>query len=601
VCSSDLTIYRAKPGIAPALTQPNLTAPVRWPALQGIIPAVAKNNGTWVWLNTDESSLFVDNGTTYANTYYFAIWGVSTKFRPVFCYDDQWPDGPGGDESDSYMNWGTPLYLRYDFFLNVSVIRYPYPSNVVLRVNGSPVRDISRQPGKGVWENWPSPAINMTGATRLYDVTSTAPTLFFNVSWFGSLYSTKTADTISTIWTNRPTVDWQIQFNTTFPAGSSGRVILVSIETDWDVVVVHYNGVPFSGWRKEVGYMRITDAKNGSWLILCRAPDYVINAQVLNSLGEVVTAANASDQVTVRGRLHDSYGINATTGWAYFLVYDHYDSLTYVDNLSIVPPGGIADFSWWIWEWGTGAGNYSFQVLWTNGTEAGMQVTGLTVYSGTYLVVTYEYPASSTEPIIRGDTVIIEVYYYYDEFMSTYPVDNAMVDVYNDSSGLLWDTYDWYNWAGSGYPGYYTAYLATDFATPNVFQNVTMQISAEFSEGQAYSKQFYIKTKMTQIVFFWNGYPLPGLTNTSPTDWRTSPEPYLNDSSLQFTVMYTDESGFPLPGAQLSPFIVVNGTAEYKRLNWIDLSEIDSTSAGLYNITVDTNQIGSVTLHEGDM
>lgn len=593
------TIFRAQPGLAPALTKPNLTAPVRWPALQGVVPSLAKDTGAWVWLDADESSLFLDSSSTYANTYYFAIWSIySTKIQPVLTYDDLIPDLD--DESDSYLYW-TPSYRRYDFFLNVSAITYPYPASVNMRVNGSPVQDVTGQPGKGMWENWPSPAFNMTGATRLYDVTSSVPTLFFDVVWFGQLYVTLTAETRCRVWAYRPTVDWEIRFNSTFPSTSLGRRMIVSIEADWDVSAVYFNGLPFIHWTEGADYVLITNAPLGSWLILCKAPNYAMAAEVRNFLGEVITEANASDQVTVRGYLHDPIGVNVTTGWGYLLVYDPHDTLVFMDLVPIPLPGGVVDIGWWIWESGTGAGEYVLQVLWANGTEAGMVVTVLTVHSGTYLVVTYEYPSSPSEPIIRGDTVIIEVYYYYDEFQSMYPVDNALIEVYNDTSSGYWPDYDWYNWASSGYPGYYTAYLYTDSVTPGVLNNVTMYIFADNSEEQSYPKQFMVKTKVTQILFFWNGNPLPGLTNTSPTDWRTSPEPYLNDSSLQFTIMYTDESGFPLPGAQLSPFIIVNGTNQYKRLNWIDLSDIDSSRAGLYNISIDTNPIGGITLHEGDV
>lgn len=595
----NFTIYRAKPGIAPALAQPNLTAPVRWPALQGIIPSIANANGSWVWLDTNETALILDSASTYANTYFFAIWrpAASSKLQPVLVYDTAWPDMV--DESDSYIGWTPPVYYQWDFFLNVSIIQYP--TFVNMRVNGLPVQDVAGQPARGFWQNWPMPAFNMTSATRLYDVTSSAPVLFFDVAWFGQLYATVTANALCRVWAARPTVDWEVRFDTSFPSTSLGRLIIVSIETDWDVSEVRYNGVPFLHWKEEADYVRIDNALSGSWLILCKAPDYAMGAEVRNFLGEVITEANAADQVTVRGYLHDPLGVNVTTGWGYLLVYDPHDTIIFLDYVPIPLPGGIVDIGWWIWESGTGAGKYVLQVLWANGTEAGMVVTVLTVYSGTYLVVTYEYPSSPSEPIIRGDTVIIEVYYYYDEFQYMYPVDDAIVEVYNDTSGGYWPDYDWYNWASSGYPGYYTAYLYTDFVTPGVLNNVTMRIYADYSEEQSYPKQFSVKTKVTRIVFFWNGNPLPGLTNTSPTDWRTSPEPYLNDSSLQFTIMYTDESGFPLPGAQLSPFIIVNGTNQYKRLNWIDLSDIDSTNAGFYNISIDTNQIGSITLHEGDV
>ncbi len=314
--------------------------------------------------------------------------------------------------------------------------------------------------------------------------------------------------------------------------------------------------------------------------------------------------ANSSDLIYANGYVQDGMGENATNGFGYLLVYDPEDVLVHGQlNPLSMPPGGIIEHDWSIWTTATVGGVHFLQLLWFNGSEVGMTFETLEVYVNSSLWVSYEFPPED-EPVIRGDDVILEVYYFNEWGIS---IADATVTVINETSGLEWglgpgDTvidYEWVNWAAYGSPGFYTAYIGTLNGSPSVLHNITMVLTSPYNEGQNVTKSFEIKTKETHIVFFWEGQPLPGLDNVS-TSWFTSPHPYINDSSRQFTILYTDGGGIPIKDATLVPYIVHATSGFYKRLDWIDLSIGVSTKIGFYNITVDTNPIGDIAFHEGD-
>jgi hypothetical protein len=605
------TIFPAKPGIAPALAMPNLTAPVRWPAFQALIPAVAKNNGTWVWLNTDESSLFLDNASTYANTYFFAVWRPLTgspKIQPVLCSDDTWPDGPGADESDSYIAAGkndwTLVYYRYDFFLNVSIIRYPYPSNVVMRVNSSPVRDISRQPGKGVWENWVSPAFNMSRMVRLYDVTSTAPMLFFDVIWSASLYSSIAANTMCTVWTDRNTTDWEIQFDAGFPSGALGRIMRVSIERDWNVTEVRCNGVPFYSWTRldsqtAGSWIIVDNPGNGSWLVRCEGPDYVASAQIKDQYGSNVTSVYAADSVYVYGYVHSPFGVNATNGHGYLLVYAPDDSSHYSQATTLSPPpDGVIALSWPVWATVRTLGLYSLQLAWTNGTEAGVVATSLEVVVSPTTLKTLEETPSPGEDVIRGQN--LEFLFYYCDYVS-HPLDRAAVTVTNNTDPLkgVWLGSKSINYKDEGYPGYYRVFVPTDNATLEFLHDITVNFVQDCYEPQNHSRVFTIVSSSAHIVLLQG----QGLDNTTGV-WRTTPEPLINESITEFTFKLVTSAGLPIGGATIQANLVKGsgGNERVRRLDWEELTGGGGVTGptGRYNVTVDLRPIEGETFHEGE-
>ncbi len=611
----NFTIYSAAPSGTSGLgTEPDLGNQVA-PWMQEYID-IPRGEERWTSFPTI-MPILLDSSMTYAGTFYFAITMMTGAAMAWVCMEDVGvpPDGDGEDEGDAWysLTWPNLDFISgpsIDFFLGTQFDRYIYPSEIGMTVNGTPVFDLWPRPGVGFWDGgWHSPAINMTNAKRYYNVTYGGPGLTYDVTWMGWFYETLFATSRFTAWAYDDWVDWNVTTVIDFPTNAIDMVISISIEDDWTVHQVLHDGLihlswgyrysPTSGW-----WVEIYGAGDGQWTLLCESPDYMQYSEVLNQAGQVITMANASDLIRTRGYVEDDSGENATTGFGYLIVYDsndEYNALNY--SVLPVPPGGMVEINWSIWATSTYAGVYTLHILWANGTEAGLNAQTLEVYMQTILIVTYEFPPPG-EPVIRGDWVQIEVYYH-NQF--GFPINDAVLTVYNDTSGLEWGLsltdlnvdYEWYNWASEGFPGYYTAFLFTVNASINILHNITLTVTSPFNEGQNVTKQFLVFTRSTHIVFFYEGQPLPGLNNITDV-WFTDPDPFINDTTLQFTIRYTDDFGLPITGAQLAPYIIHENRGVAKRLDWVDLSIIDPTKPGLYNITIDTNPIGAFVFHEGD-
>ncbi len=603
-------VYRSQAGVLPPT--PDLIAPMVVPTKQVYVDAVSGSK--WVWFDIDDSFSILDPSMTFADTFFLGFWKIAANWNlcPLGLYDST----DGEDESDVYYGWSL-IYWTDDYLVNFDIIPIdPFfdPSVIGMTVNGTPVQDTGI-PGTGWWQNILSVPINAPYTKRYYDVSVSWLTFYqwpvtFDGVWIGSYYNATYASSQFQVWTSPTNAVWTLNMSANFPLGGFNHLIRISIEEDWEVKEVrvanaeHLPGTIHNDWIDFGTYVQINSARNGFWRIQCDAPNYIIQTEVCNTSGQIITIANSSEEVTVRGYVQDPFGQNATNGIGHLIIYDpEYYFVHYDWNPLAMPPGGLAEINWSIWFSATLGGTYVLQILWLNGTEAGLSETYLDVYVPTFLDVTYEHPAEG-EPVIRGDWVQIEVFYF---TQYGYVIDDAIITVINDTSGEEWGIgpgdsqvdYDWYNWAEEGYPGYYTAILLTDNASPYVLHNITLYISSPCHQVQNTTKQFMVLTRATKISFFWKDNPLPGLNNISDY-WFTDPHPYINDTTLQFTIRYTDAFGIPLTGAQLAPYIVHQTFGVYTRLDWVDLSIADSTKPGLYNITIDTNPIAGRVFHEGD-
>ena len=242
------------------------------------------------------------------------------------------------------------------------------------------------------------------------------------------------------------------------------------------------------------------------------------------------------------------------------------------------------------------AGVYTLQILWTNGTEAGLNVTTLGVWHATQpLIVEGEYPDPNGE-LLRGEEAYV-TFYYIDQF--DLPVDNANIWVFNETSGEEATDYEVINHRGGGWPGWYTVKIFTENSKIGSTLSFTIHVVQDYYEEQTYLKQFPGRSRATHVSFL-DGH---GLANVilpdNSTEWRTTPEPYINDTRLELTILFTDYTGIGLEGAQLEPHLIKDSNAT--RLDWIDLYEEGLGEAGFYNITIDTNPVAGHVFHEGDV
>ncbi|MHA2427453.1 MAG: hypothetical protein ACXADB_05455 [Candidatus Hermodarchaeia archaeon] len=564
----------------------------------------------WVWFDLNETEMILDPLNTYLNTFYVAIWEDVDNAKLYWwgADDGLGPNGDNDDEGDAYMFFAPHTYLPEDFTLIVEILpldRYPLPSQLAMTVNGTAVLDLG-PPGNGFWFDWPFPYPYNPGGLRYYDVDWLWPDYYqwavtFDAIWYGKYTKFALTNSSFVVWINQTVAQWTLNLTAQFPVQSSGRFILVSIEEDWNVTEVRHSIVSGSlgsihhNWTEFSDYVMIDRARSGIWTLFCNAPNYMIHAEVLDILYQPVTDLYAPEIAIARGYIQNHLGENATDGLGWLLVFDPNGFLhTIFEEWIPMPPGGLTEHNWDTSSSYMG-GVYTLLFFWANGTEVGLNASTLGVWHATQsLSVEVEYPEPGGE-LLRGEEAFVH-FYYADIF--DIGIGNAIITVINETSGLEYEGYAVVDYSGGGNPGWYTVYIFTDNATIGVQNNVTIHVVKDYYDEQTYFKQFTVRSRATHIVFL-PGYGLENVTlPDNSTAWRTTPEPYINDTRLEFTIKYTDYNGIPIEGAQLEPLLIKNGNST--RLDWIDLYQEEEDKAGFYNITIDTNPVEGNVFHEGE-
>jgi hypothetical protein len=252
----EFTVFGAEySAISGLSTQPDLSNQVA-PWMPEYIAQIPRGGEQWVSLSTGMYSVILDPSMTYANTFYFAITMMPGAAMGWALMEDTGspPDGDGVDEGDAWysLTWPDLIFLEppsVDFFLVAGIDRFPYPIEVGMTVNSTPVFDLWPYPGTGFWDGgWHSPAINMTGVTRYYDVEFLFPAITYDVTWLGWFYENIFANTSLKAWAYEDYVDWNISFFVNYPSMAIDQGLVVSIEDDWTALEVLVNGIPHPDW-----------------------------------------------------------------------------------------------------------------------------------------------------------------------------------------------------------------------------------------------------------------------------------------------------------------------------------------------------------------
>jgi hypothetical protein len=561
----------------------------------------------WIWFDLNETEMILDPLNTYLNTFYVAIWEDVDNAKLYWwgVDDGLGPYGDNDDEGDAYMFFAPHTYLPEDFTLIVEILpldRYPLPSQFAMTVNGTAVLDLG-PPGNGFWFDWPFPYPYNPGGFRYYDVGWLWPDYYqwavtFDAIWNGKYAKFALTNASFQVWINQTVAQWTLNLTAQFPILSSGRFIIVSIEEDWTVTEVRHSLVSGSlgsihqNWTEYSYYVMIDRARSGFWTVLCDAPNYMVQAEVLDIFYQPVTDLYATETAIARGVLQNSLGENATNGDGWLLVFDPngYFHIGFHEMIPM-PPGGLTEHNWDIWSSSYMGGVYTLLLFWANGTEVGLNASTLGVWHSTQpLQIEIEYPEPNGE-LLRGEEAYVQFYY---EDLFGLPVTNAEIYVFNETSGENTTLFEVINHS-PGWPGWYTVYIFTDDAKIGSTLSFTIHVVQDYYDEQTYYKQFTIRSRETHIIFRLG----QGLDN-STGEWCTSPEPFINTTNIEFTMLYTDDNGLPLSGATLFPYFIHNRTGQYVRLDWIDLYAEGLGEAGFYNITVDTNPIVGSVFHEGD-
>ncbi|MFW9789030.1 MAG: hypothetical protein ACFFE1_15225 [Candidatus Thorarchaeota archaeon] len=201
----------------------------------------------------------------------------------------------------------------------------------------------------------------------------------------------------STTWsaqTPGASVEWNATTTISYPAlsGILVRFLDYTVQTDWTPIAL-YNGTNLVlGTHTKIGTtVTCTDMTDGTWRLSSSAPNYVGNIALSG-----VTKGKVSHltDMTINATIEDSGKTPMTGGTTNLTVLRGISS---VYSPAVIPASaGLASFFWDI-NATTWNGTHSIEVFWTNGLEAGYNLTEVFVYHPTTLVADDAFINAYTE------------------------------------------------------------------------------------------------------------------------------------------------------------------------------------------------------------
>jgi hypothetical protein len=560
----------------------------------------------WEFFDFSGANVILDPGMTYGNMFYLAITAEpSSKIDLNLCEDSDPVDPDNEDEADVWIGTTSPpsiTFIPWDFYLDVEVNRFPYPSEINMLVNTTIVQNIWDYPGTGFADSGYYSPTNVTDSTRYYNITSTEASLDFDAFWKAWFLEQIWVRPPFVTYANETYVDWNITAYFDFPDRAFNKVIYISIEKGWTIIDVLKDGVSHGSWSRVPSspddWVQILDVDDAEWTVLCQSFNHVVDVDVLDEALNPVTDINATDFVFVRGYLEEQDGRPVSTGRGYLDVYDANEVLNYTTEAWAST--GYVDLDWGIY-WSVQICEtpdlYTLQVIWANGTAAGMNSTTITIHPMSRLYIL----DGTTEPgseLIKGVDYQIVVYYCDHDWTG---LDNATLSVRNDTSMASWHTWEYVNlkevYENETYAGYYVIWAHTNDSAINVLHNITLTIVEGTYPQQQYSTNFIVIDAPQLIVRFLRNHGT--IWDPIGMQWRTSPDPYINQTGLEFTIQVVyGLNHTPISGVNLHPILGWMGRNRY--LIWEDLYQFGG-KLGHYNITIDMTPIEGLSFHVGDV
>ena len=603
----ELTVFGAKYNATSGFnTEPDLTNKISSTETFDFGPT-APALEEWVYFDwTPFGPIILDPLMTYNNMFYLALSlnSPSAKVDLNLCEDSDPVDPDYEDEADVWIGSGGPplVFYPWDFYLDVEILRYPYPDEISLAVNSTAVQRIDSYPGIGVYDSGYFSETNVTDTYRFFNVSSTEPGLVFDVTWFGWFIDRTWVPPRFTVYANETFVDWQYSYYLDIPDKAYNRVIYATIEQGWSIVDVLRDGISHPFWSRiessPFDYIQVLNIiDEADYTFLCQSHNHVAGIDVLDETWTPVTEVNATEGVLVRGYIEESDGRPISTGNGFLNVYDPNDVLNHTDVYFTV--AGQVDLEWTIFWTVTLCevpGVYTLNVIWTNQTAAGMNSTTLTVnpMSRFYILEGTTPPGSE---VIKGTDFQIVVFYSDHAWNG---LSNATLDLQNVTGPpTTWQPWSYVNlmeaYENETYAGYYVIWAHTNESITDLLMHITLSIIELPYPGHSYSTNFtVVQAPILQLSFLKERG-----TAWDPVahHWHTSPEPYINQTDLEFTVRVHGRNNTPVTGVTLYP--VLRWLGRVKILLWADL-HVQGGPPGLYNITVDMSPIHGVSFHVGD-
>ena len=372
-----------------SVTYPNVTSPISTQLNKTITPLIEVGEEQWVWLDFEQEFLTLNPLTTYANTFYLGIWRTSTssRIRWVYCNDDFSPDNE--DEGDCYSFYGVMTYQEIDLFMNVSISPLsttPFPSTINMKINNILISD-QIFPGTGWWESGElNPAVNTSVSPEDLLITYCWNDYYQWIVYFKIVlemyfYENDLAQTEFQIDSEHTSVAWKISFPIEYPITSENQKLNISLGNDWSVETVKRNSVVHTIWMEYSNHLLIEEVKEGIWEIECTAPNYMYDVDFVNSNNEVIFESDNDDLIRICCSIKDSEENLVTNGYCNLTINDpkNRPSLQIINHPIEVGSKYNCIFQWDLSTLESDSGVYIVNLIWTNGTAAGVVSSSITI------------------------------------------------------------------------------------------------------------------------------------------------------------------------------------------------------------------------------
>ncbi|MBS7249132.1 MAG: hypothetical protein KIH08_00865 [Candidatus Freyarchaeota archaeon] len=365
------------------------------------------------WINISFNHRLLNCSETFSNTFFI----TAEKLGPLEPLVGSWlsvgglnyaADGYAYQYNSSSANWDPTTY-PVDFKLNVNVSASSspnpesvFPSEITLKINATNVENMGNK-GEGRYI-LTTPVLSSTGVIY-FDITSTwMQVVTLTVDFRNISYAKNITANTNFIVNYNTAAFWNITVNADdgdgFPETNGANYIKITgIPPDWgNDSSMAYNGT--SGVWITLNSTPPNDiifpASNGTWIVNCTAPNYVLDIGFAVD-GEPVENATLFDLLDINVTFNTSLRSNVT-GSVTLNIYDFSQILNYTDGKSVNQVTGTS-LSWDVDSTATSTGTYNVTVSFHDGFVVGYNESQLDVVALTssQLDVTwypehYEYP-----------------------------------------------------------------------------------------------------------------------------------------------------------------------------------------------------------------
>ncbi|NVM28644.1 MAG: hypothetical protein HWN65_07350 [Candidatus Helarchaeota archaeon] len=384
------------------------------------------------WYNfTFSSPVELNPSNTYGNAFFVVLTSTLGGGPAGFNWGYETDSGEV-DDGAAYQYLSSTWVLKdWDFTLKVGLINVSKsPSEIGLKINGTLVTDKNYNDGE-----WLSTSVYNNHSGSITFVFSANESATFLVEWSMTheLTSNYGVYTYFTGYDTDPIIFWNATYGASFLAGSLNNQLIFEIPAWKSIINVWKNQTLHADWNSSLlgssRQVHINDAANASWTIQCNDTNYVESVYIKRS-GILVSEVNGTDTIEV----FSNFTNILTSGDANLTVFPleaYYndtvgEAITNNRSIKFTPEWRLND---------TALSSYPaarLQVIWFNGTAAGINTTILTV---NYIPTNITYK-SHTSNVQSGESI-----YAYVNFSNVYTGEGligANLLIKNSTSNTIW-------------------------------------------------------------------------------------------------------------------------------------------------------------------